>query len=72
LTISAVSVELTGITSLTIFLYNDVPIFAQRDVIPPITFGVLLVLKFGFPGSILSGLKHKKESFPILKFLFSM
>ena len=53
-TISAVSVELTVTTSLIIFEYSSLPTSEHFSLIPPITFGVLLVLKILFPGSILS------------------
>ena len=70
LTISAVSVELTTTTSLIIVLYNCLPIWEHFLDIPPITLGVLLVLYSLFPGSILSGLKHKYILSPTTRSLF--
>ena len=59
LTISAVSGEETVTTSSTICSYNNAPSWVQAAVIPPITFGVLAMVYFSFPGSIRSGEKHK-------------
>jgi hypothetical protein len=66
LTISAVSVELTGTTSSMTSLYRLIPASRHAGVTPPITFGMLCVWYVGLPGSCLSGVYTRKKSSPTL------
>ena len=66
-TSSAASGDETGTSVSIAGWYSAVATFRQAGVMPPITFGVLRVLKRSLPGSTRSGENARKKSSPTLR-----
>ena len=63
--ISAAWVLLTGTTSLIACSYSATPTSVQAGELPPITLGIVAVLKWALPGSSRSGEYTRKKVSPI-------
>ena len=72
LAISATSVEETGTTLSSAWLYQVEETSVHVSVIPPITLGVFLVVQSSRPGSTRSGENATKISSPTFRPLFSV